>query len=81
MAKAKGTKVTQKEKAKMWRLYQELGSYKEVAKVTKRSPDTVSKYVAQMESIVGTAQADIEAIRKSERDKAAKEALIRELLS
>lgn len=80
MAKAKGTKVTQKEKAKMWRLYQELGSYKEVAKATRRSPDTVAKYVAQMEAIVGTAQADIEAIRQSARERAEKEALIRELL-
>lgn len=81
MAKAKGTKVTQKEKNKMWQLYQELGTYKAVAKKMKRSPDTVAKYVAQIESVVGTAQADIEAIARREKEKAAKEALIREILS
>ena len=28
----KGTRVTQKEKEKMWQLYQQLGSFKKVAK-------------------------------------------------
>ena len=81
MAKAKGTKVTQREKNRMWTLYQDLGSYKAVAKKMKRSPDTVAKYVSQIEAVVGTAQADINAVVKREQEKAQKEALIRELLS
>lgn len=80
MAKAKGTRVSQKEKNRMWALYQDLGSYAAVAKRMKRSPDTVAKYVAQIESVVGTAQADIEAITRREREQQQKEAFIRELL-
>ena len=44
---AKGTRVTAKEKKRMWELYQELGNYTKVAKKMKRSRDTVSKYVAE----------------------------------
>ena len=44
---AKGTRVTAKEKRRMWELYQEMGSYTKVAKKMKRSRDTVSKYVAE----------------------------------
>lgn len=47
---AKGTKVLQKEKKKMWELYQQLGSYAKVAKKMRRSPDTVSRYVQEYES-------------------------------
>lgn len=61
MAKAKGTRVTQREKQKMWQLYQELGSYKQVAKKMRRSPDTVAKYVAIMEESIQIAQATISA--------------------
>lgn len=42
---AKGTKVTPKEIEKMIALYEELHSFKLVAKKMHRSPDTVSKYV------------------------------------
>lgn len=49
---AKGTKVTQTEKEKMWRLYQEVGSFKKVAKKMNRSPDTVSRYVHEYEAAV-----------------------------
>lgn len=49
MAKAKGTKVTAREKKKMWEWYQKLGSYKAVGKKMKRSPDTVSRYVHEYE--------------------------------
>ncbi|MCI9188128.1 MAG: helix-turn-helix domain-containing protein [Lachnospiraceae bacterium] len=52
---AKGTRVTQKEKEKMWRLYQELGSFKDVAKKMRRSPDTVSRHVREYEAAVGAA--------------------------
>ena len=52
---AKGTRVTQKEKEKMWRLYQELGSFKDVAKKMRRSPDTVSRHVREDEAAVGAA--------------------------
>lgn len=61
MAKAKGTRVTQREKQKMWQLYQELGSYKQVAKKMRRSPDTVAKYVAIVEESIQIAQATISA--------------------
>jgi transposase-like protein len=44
--------VTEKEKEKMWRLYQDLGSYTKVAKKVKRNPDTVSKYVKEYEAAV-----------------------------
>lgn len=44
---AKGTRVTAKEKRRMWELYQEMGSYTKVAKKMKRSRDTVSKYVTE----------------------------------
>lgn len=44
--------VTEKEKEKMWRLYQDLGSYTKVAKKVKRCPDTVSKYVKEYEAAV-----------------------------
>lgn len=47
---AKGTKVLQREKKKMWEWYQILGSYTKVAKKLHRSPDTVSRYVQEYES-------------------------------
>ena len=61
MAKAKGTRVTQKEKNKMWLLYQDLGSYKAVAKKMRRSPDTVARYVNEIEQTIQVAQAAINA--------------------
>lgn len=51
----KGTRVTQKEKQKMWQLYKDLGSYKLVAKKIRRSPDTVARYVREYEIAVGVA--------------------------
>lgn len=48
----KGTRVTQKEKEKMWMLYQELGSYTAVAKKMRRCADTVSRYVREYEMAV-----------------------------
>lgn len=51
----KGTRVTQKEKEKMWLLYQQLGSFKKVAKKMRRNPDTISKYVREYEAAVGAA--------------------------
>ena len=45
MAKA----VTELEKEKMWRLYQETPVYAKVAKKVKRDPSTVSKYVREYE--------------------------------
>lgn len=56
---AKGTKVLQKEKKKMWELYQQFGSYTKVAKKMRRSPDTVSRYVQEYERSLGVAQAII----------------------
>ena len=47
--------VTEKEKEKMWRLYQDLGSYTKVAKKVRRNPDTVSKYVKEYEAAVRAA--------------------------
>lgn len=48
----KGTRVTEKEKEKMWKLYQEFGCFKIVAKKMRRSPDTVSRYVHEYEAAV-----------------------------
>mgnify|MGYP002471382038 CR=1 FL=1 len=39
----------------MWRLYQNLRSFKAVAKKMHRSPDTVSRYVHEYEAVVGVA--------------------------
>ena len=80
MAKAKGTRVTQKEKHKMWTLYQELESYQLVAKKMRRSPSTIAKYVLEMEAKVSSTATDIEAVARREQLKAAKEELIKELL-
>ena len=51
----KGTRVTQKEKEKMWQMYQKLGSFAKVAKKMRRNPDTVSRYVREYEAAVGAA--------------------------
>lgn len=51
----KGTKVTKKEELKMWQLYQELQSYKLVAKKLRRSPDTVSRHIAKYEAALNIA--------------------------
>ncbi len=45
-------KVTEQEKEKMWKLYQELRSYKAVAKKMHRSPDTVSSHVREFDAAV-----------------------------
>lgn len=52
---AKGTRVTQREKEKMWKLYQEVGSFAKVAKKMWRNPDTVSRYVREYEAAVTAA--------------------------
>lgn len=52
---AKGTRVTQKEKEKMWQLFQEGFSFIKIGKKMRRSPDTVSKYVREYEAAVGAA--------------------------
>ena len=46
---ARGGKVTAHEKEEMWALYQTCGSYKKVALAMDRSPDTVSKYVREID--------------------------------
>ena len=48
-------KVTQQEKEKMWKLYQELGSYAKVAKKLNRNPATVSRHVHEYEAAVNAA--------------------------
>lgn len=53
---AKGTRVTNREKRRMWELYQQLGSYTKVAKKLRRSRDTVSKYVLEYETALKVAQ-------------------------
>ena len=52
---AKGTRVTQQEKEKMWQLYQEGNTFVKIAKKLQRSPDTVSRYVHEYEAAVGAA--------------------------
>lgn len=52
---AKGSKVTEREKKRMWELYQQLGTFKAVAKRLRRSPDTVSRYVHEYETALGVA--------------------------
>ena len=59
-------KVTQLEKEKMWRLYQELGSFKKVAVKFHRSPDTVSRHVHEYEAALGAASVVLKIIEKKE---------------
>lgn len=49
---SKGTRVTDAEKEKMWKMYQEIGSIEKVAKKMCRSRGTVSKYVAEYQAAV-----------------------------
>jgi hypothetical protein len=57
MAKAKGGKVTEKEKKRMWELYQECGCFKTVGRKLHRSPDTVSRHVKLYEAALSVAHA------------------------
>lgn len=52
---AKGTRVTQQEKEKMWQLYREGNSFVKIGKKLRRSPDTVSRYVREYEAAVSAA--------------------------
>ena len=52
---AKGTRVTQQEKEKMWQLYREGNTFKKIAAKLRRSPDTVSRYVHEYEAAVSAA--------------------------
>ena len=52
---AKGTRVTQQEKEKMWQLFQDGNSFVKIGKKLRRSPDTVSRYVHEYEAAVGAA--------------------------
>lgn len=47
---AKRTYVSEAEKEKMWRLYQELGTFTAVAKKMHRDRDTVSRHVREYEA-------------------------------
>lgn len=51
----KGTRVTQKEKEKMWQMFQDGYSFIKIGKKMRRSPDTVSRYVHEFEAAVGAA--------------------------
>ena len=48
-------RVTPQEREKMWKLFQELGSYTKVAKKLHRNPATVSRHVHEYEAAVNTA--------------------------
>ena len=52
---AKGTRVSDAEKEKMWQLYQEIGVIEKVAKKMRRDRSTVSKYVAEYQAAVRAA--------------------------
>jgi IS30 family transposase len=45
-------RVTEKEKEKMWQLYQKHGSFTKVAKLTKRDRSTVARYVSEYEAVI-----------------------------
>lgn len=61
-------KVTEREKEKMWQLYQELGQFSKVAKKLNRSPDTVSRYVHEYEAAVNAVSVVMNA-KKMEEEK------------
>ena len=48
-------RVTEKEKEKMWQLYQKHGSFAKVAKLTKRDRSTVARYVSEYEAAIKAA--------------------------
>lgn len=48
-------RVTQQEKETMWKLYQNLGTFKAVAKKLHRDPATVSRHIHEYEAAVNTA--------------------------
>ena len=52
---AKGTRVTQREKEKMWQFYQDGNSFVKIGKKLRRSSDTVSRYVHEYEAAVSAA--------------------------
>ena len=58
---AKGTRVTQQEKEKMWQLYQDGNSFVKIGKKLHRSPDTVSRYVHEHEAAVNAVRVVIDA--------------------
>lgn len=58
---AKGTRVTQQEKEKMWQLHQEGNTFVKIAKKLQRSPDTVSRYVHEYEAAVSAASVVLKA--------------------
>lgn len=58
---AKGTRVTQREKKKMYDLYNELGSFAKVAKKLNRCADTVSRHVHEYEAAISTASVILKA--------------------
>lgn len=60
---AKGTKVTECEKGKMWQLYQDGNSFVKIGKKLRRSPDTVSRYVHEYEAAVKSASVVIKAVQ------------------
>lgn len=52
---AKRTHVTEREKEKMWQLYQEGYTFKKIAEKMHRGASTVSRYVHEYEAAVGAA--------------------------
>lgn len=52
---AKGTRVSDAEKEKMWKLYQEIGVIEKAAKKMRRDRSTVSKYIAEYQAAVRAA--------------------------
>lgn len=48
----KGTRVTQKEKEKMWELYQDGKTFVAIGKKLRRCADTVSRHVHEYEAAV-----------------------------
>lgn len=53
---AKGTRVTEREKEKMWQLYQEGYTFTKIAAKLRRGASTVSRYVHEYEAAVGAAK-------------------------
>lgn len=49
---AKGTRVTSREKKRMWELFQQGLSFIQIGKKMRRSPDTVSRYVHEYETAI-----------------------------
>ena len=60
-------RVTEQEKRRLWELYQKYGSFKKVARIMHRSPDTVSRHVREYEASIAGMERMMDVREKGEQ--------------